>query len=156
MKQKLIIGIAAASLAASAVLAGGHNASPEEKAIKARQAHMQLYGFNLGILGGMAKGDIEYNADLASAIAGDLAALTQVSQFAYWPEGTSNADMEGTRALPVGWEDPEMAMKLHQGMIDASVAMADAASTLEGLQGAMGAVGAACGACHKATRAPAN
>ena len=41
--------------------------SPALAAVKARQSAMTLYSFNLGLLGGMAKGDIEYDADAASA-----------------------------------------------------------------------------------------
>jgi len=154
MKRVLITGIAIAGIAASAVFAGGHSASPEEKAVKARISHMELYAFNLGILGAMAKGDMDYNGDLAAAIAGDLDKLANVSQFAYWPEGTSTDDMEGTRALPVGWENFEQSMALAGDLGKATAAMVEGAGSLEGLQAAMGAVGKACGACHKATRAP--
>lgn len=156
MKHRFLVGIAAAAIAATTAFAGGHDKSPEQKAVDARKAHMQLYAFNLGILGGMAKGQVDYNADLASAVAGDLAALSKVSQAAYWPEGTSNADMEGTRALPAAWENMEDTMKMGGDMVAAAEAMAAAAGTLDGLKGAMGALGGACGACHKATRAPAN
>lgn len=156
MIRSLIAAAALAGIAATGAFAGGHNASPEQKAVNARNAHMQLYSFNLGLLGGMAKGDIEYSAELAGALASDLAALTKVSQAAYWPAGTTNADMEGTRALPAAWENMENTMKLAGGLVAAADALAAAAGTLEGLQGAIGPVGKACGDCHKATRAPKN
>ena len=57
------IALASISLAAvvlgTAVSAGGHGGNP---AVKARQAHMQLYGFNLGALGAMAKGCLLYTS----------------------------------------------------------------------------------------------
>jgi len=36
-----------------------------DKQIKARQSVMQIYSFNLGQLGAMAKGEIKYDAKLA-------------------------------------------------------------------------------------------
>lgn len=154
LNRLFISGLAAAAIATTSAFAAGH--STGNKAVDARQAHMQLYAFNLGQLGAMAKGAMDYNAELATALASDLAALSSMSQAAYWPEGTSVDDVEGSRALAAGWEDSENAMKLAGGLAEAAAAMAEAAGTLEGLQGAMGAVGGACGACHKATRAPAN
>lgn len=154
LTNKAILGLGAAMIAATTAFAGGHSASPEEKAVKARQAHMQLYAFNLGILGGMAKGEMEFNADLAQAVAGDLAALASASQFAYWPEGTSSDDMEMSRALPAGWEMADETMAKAGALAEAATALAAAAGTVEGIQGAIGAVGASCGSCHKATRKP--
>ena len=66
---------------ASLAFAGGHEGNP---AVAARKAHMDLYSFNLGMLGAMAKGETEYNADAAKAAAGNLAALAQLNQSAYW------------------------------------------------------------------------
>lgn len=156
MIRSVVTACVVAGIAATGAFAGGHSASPEQKAVNARIAHMQLYSFNLGLLGGMAKGDVEYNADMAVAFANDLYALTKVSQAAYWPSGTTTADVEGTRALPAGWENVENTIKLSRGLVTAANVLAEAAGTLEGLQGAIGPVGKACGDCHKATRAPKN
>ena len=57
------------------VLSDGHIAG----AIKARQALMTLYAANLGALGAMAKGDVEYKAEAASAAANNLQALVNLS-----------------------------------------------------------------------------
>ena len=72
------------------------------KAIEARQAQMQLYAFNLGQLGAMAKGEMPYDAGLASAAAGNLAQLSNLNGAAVWPIG-SDIDSLGkdvTTALP--------------------------------------------------------
>ena len=83
---------------AGSAFAGGHGGNP---AVTARKAHMQLYSFNLGTLGAMAKGEVEYDADAASAAAGNLAALAALSQRAYWVPGTSSDDLpDESRALP--------------------------------------------------------
>ena len=124
------------------------------KAVKARQATMQLYAFNLGILGGMAKGAMEYNADAASAAAGNLVKLSSQNAMAYWPKGSAQGEIDGSRALPALWEDMAGVGQAAGAMKEAAVAMEAAAGTdLASLQGAMGALGAACGGCHKAYRA---
>lgn len=155
MKTTAIAIVTTATLAATSVFAGGH-ASPESQAVAARQAHMNLYAFNLGVLGGMAKGSVDYNAEFATSIAGDLATLAKMSQAAYWPQGTAQGEIEGSRALASAWANYEETVKLSMDLAAAADAMVAAAGTLEGLQGGMAALGGACGACHKATRGPKN
>ncbi len=153
---KLFSGLLADGLClAGAAQAESHmDAKAIQGAIKALQATMQLYAFNLGILGAMAKGDAEYNADAATAAAGNLVKLSTQNQMAYWPKGSDNASAEGTKALPAIWEDMEGIVKASAAMSDAAMAMESAAGTdLASLQGAMGALGGACGGCHKAYRA---
>lgn len=115
MKRVTTFFIAAALAAStSAAFAGGHGGNP---AVKARQSHMQLYAHNLGILGGMARGNIEYDAGAAQAAANNLAALSTLDQRSYWVPGTSNAELgEATRALPALWE----AVQLHAKSVDNS------------------------------------
>lgn len=141
----------AATTLSSAIAQNGVN-----PAVKARQSIMQLYAFNLGQLGAMAKGDVEYNADAASAAAGNLASLTQLNQMAMWPQGTDNENDPHTRALPAIWTSfPDVGAK-GKALADAAAAMQVAAGTdLDSLRGAIGAVGSSCGACHKAYRGPA-
>jgi cytochrome c556 len=124
-----------------------------EGAIKARQSMMQLYAFNLGALGAMAKGTVEYNADAASASAGNLLALSQMSQAGMWPQGSDVGSYPNTRALPDIWAKyPDIAEK-GKALGAAAEAMNAAAGTdLASLQGAMRELGGACGACHKAYR----
>lgn len=151
-KKSVILGITAAAVAGTMVFAASHGGNP---AVKARKAHMQLNAHNIGILGGMAKGDIEYNADAAQAAANNLLALSQLNQMSYWPPGTSNAELgDETRALPAAWEDMAGVIEDAQALTAAAEAMASNAGTLEGVQASIGALGGACGACHKAYRAP--
>ncbi len=153
-KRNVILGLGAAAVAATMVVAGGHGGNP---AVTARKAHMQLYAHNLGILGGMAKGEVEFNADAAQAAADNLASLASFNQMSYWPQGTSNAELgDETRTLPAVWANMEDAMAKGNAMVEAANAMQAAAGSLEGVQGAIGQVGGACGACHKAYRAPNN
>lgn len=124
-------------------------------AIKARQSQMQLYAFNLGQLGAMAKGSVDYDADAAKAAAGNLVKLTSLAAGPMWLPGSDNSAKTNSRALPELWQNfPDVGAKA-KAAADAAVALEMAAGTsLEALQGAMGAMGGACGACHKAYRAP--
>ena len=126
-------------------------------AVKARVAIMQLYANNLGQLGAMAKGQVEYDADAAMKAAGNLALLVQLDQSTLWPEGTDNFAMDGTRALPDIWQNFPDVMAKGAALGEAVTAMQGAAGTdLASLQAAMGGLGGACSACHKAYRAPEN
>lgn len=134
-------------------IAGGHGGNP---AVKARKAHMQLYAHNLGILGGMAKGEVEYDADAASAAANNLAALTAFDQRSYWAPGTSTDELgEETRALPAIWQEGSKAGEIGGQLAEAAAALAAVAGDGQAALGpAMGGVGGACGACHKAYQQP--
>ncbi len=143
------------SLAAGVVLAASHGGGPFDAAIKARQAHMQLYAYNLGILGGMAKGAREYDAGLATAAAANLAALSGLNQAGYWPPGSDSFDNDNTAALPALWDNLEDAGRKGAALAEAVSALQEAAGNgLQALQGAIGPVGQACAACHKAYRKP--
>jgi cytochrome c556 len=118
-------------------------------AIKARQAHMTLYAHNIGVLGNMARERIPYDAEAASAAASNIAALSQLDQSRYWPEGSDNS-VEGSRALPAIWENLDDVMAKTEDLAVAAAAMEEAAGQgLGALKGAMGGLGGACGACHE-------
>ncbi len=155
ISRKLVSIAAIAAVAATAVYAGGHGGNP---AVKARQAHMQLYAFNLGILGGMVQEKTEYNAEMATTAAADLAALAALTQANYWPEGTSSEDLpEESRALPNGWTDFQGAIAISMKLAENSAAMAAVAGNgLDELKAAFGPAAGTCGECHKAYRAPNN
>ncbi len=133
---------------AGLAFAGGHGGNP---AVAARKAHMDLYAHNIGILGAMAKGEVEYSADAAMAAANNVAALSSLSQAGYWVPGTSNAELgEETRALPAIWEEGSMAAQIGGQLAEAAVALAAVAGNgQQALGAALGPVGQACGACHQ-------
>lgn len=145
MKILSVIAAAAVTLGTTA-FADGHS---EDPAVTARQAHMQLYAHNIGILGGMAQGKADYDADLAQVAADNLAAVAALDERTYWIEGTA----EGTKALPAIWENMDDFMAKQQMMVDASAAMTLVAGTdLAGLQDAMRDLGGACSVCHREYR----
>ena len=143
----------ALGLVAGTAFAAGHDGPPP--AVKARLGLMANLAYNLGVLGEMAKGNTDYNADVAAVAAANLAAFSATDQSLLWTAGTDTGSISGTRALPKIWEamadfDSKSADLAKASMTFAAAAGAD----LAGLQGAIGGVGAACGACHKAYREP--
>ena len=140
--------VAALALGATLASAGGHS-DPNAAAVKARQAHMTLYSHNLGPLGGMARGNMDYDADVAQAAADNLAALATMSQAGYWLPGTDSDSVEGSRALAAIWEEGSTAGDIGAQLAEAAVALqGEAGNGLEALQAAIGPVGQSCGACH--------
>lgn len=128
-------------------------ATAQADALKARQGQMQLYAHNLGILGSMAKGAVDYDAAAASAAASNLATLAKLDQSTLWPQGTAVGDVEGSRALPELWSTYPAVLDASAALVTAADAMdAAAGQGLEQLQAAMGPLGGACGGCHKLYR----
>jgi len=129
---------------------------PHDSAIKGRQAMFQTYQFNIGILSAMAKGKTEYNAEIASDAAANLAAAANFAQSSMWPAGSDN-ETEGNaknRALPAIWETfPAIVEKAEALKESSAVLAAEAGGGLEALQGAIGDVGNSCKGCHDDFRA---
>ena len=120
MNRKIAIGIA--GLVTATVIGTAYAQQGGNPAIKARQSIMQLYAFNLGALGAMAKGEAAYNADAATSAANNLVTLTQLDQSAMWPAGSDNAADTSARALPALWQNfPDVMTK--------GAALSDAYST---------------------------
>jgi cytochrome c556 len=138
-----------------AIVAGGALAqSAVDGAIKARKAHMGLLAFNVGPLGAMAKGDMPYDAAMATTLATNLSHIASLDMTRYWTEGSAKGEAEGTRAQPAIWENMADVGVKAAALRDATTALAAAAGTdLAALQAAMGPVGQACGACHQTYRA---
>ena len=155
MRKSLITAclVSATIAVTGTAFAGGHG-SPADQAVAARQAHMTLYGFNIGPLGQMAQGKMDYDAAIASAAAANLAAMANMDQTAYWLEG-SDASMGNNRAKAAIWEDADGFAAEIQKMAAAATALAAVAGDgLDALRGGIGAVGGSCGSCHERYRAP--
>lgn len=149
-KAALIATLASLSLSSAAF--ADEQADPN---VNARHAYMSLLAYNLGVLGGMAQAQMPYDSDMAATAAANLHALSQVDTTRMWAEGTDNFSLDGTRALPAIWENPDDFVARFAALTTASEAMAAAAGTdLASLQGAVGALGASCGGCHRAYREP--
>lgn len=145
----LAIGVAATTLALPAL------ADSIDDAIKARQGYYQVVLHNAGALFGMAKGDIDYNAEAASTHANNLAALAAMNNSSMWPAGSSKEDRKGkTRALPVIWSTYPAIGEKGQAFKDATAKLAETAGNgLGELRANVGALGASCKGCHETYRA---
>lgn len=121
-------------------------------AIDARQSHMTLYAFNLGPLGAMAKGEIEYDAETAAAAAENIAALARIDESRYWPPGSDMETLgeDRTEALKTIWAEGSEIGDRAETLVKTSADMARAAGNgLASLRAAIGPLGKACGGCHE-------
>lgn len=144
---KILLVAAGLAVASTAAIADGHLA----KAVKARQAAMQLYAFNIGILGAMAQGKMDYDANAASAAANNLKALSVMDGSAMWPPGSGNDNKDlKTAALPTIWSTWPAVAEKGKAFATAASAMADnAGNGLDALRANIGALGKSCGGCHQ-------
>lgn len=117
--------------------------------LKARQGQMRIMAINLGLLGGMAQGKMDYNAEAAQAAADSLVAISGVHQDLLWPAGSDSMSMDGTKALPAIWDDNAGFMADWADFGTAAKAMQAVAGTgQEALGPVMGQMGGTCKACH--------
>ncbi len=146
------------ALAAAVVLAGSVSAQdPIANAIGARQSLMRLFVYNLGTLGGMAQGKIDYDAASAQRAASNLAKLAAVDSSTMWVAGSDADAVSNTHAKADIWTNgAEFAGNFEKLAAAATAMEAAAGGGLDSLKGAIGAVGGACGGCHKAFRTPMN
>lgn len=145
---------AALALAAATALPAAAE-TPFATEIEARQGQFKLLAINVGPLVGMAQGQVPYDAALARQAADNLVAIAGLHEGLLWPEGSDNAAVAGTRALPAIWEDIEDFGTRLAALRSATADLQGVAGDgLEAVQGAIGPVGAACSSCHQAYRAP--
>ncbi|WP_424969590.1 c-type cytochrome [Dinoroseobacter sp. S76] len=126
-----------------------------ENQLKARQGQFRLIALNIGVLGGMARGNVPYDAEMAQAAADNLVAVASLHQGAMWPEGSDSMSIDGTRAMPSIWEDNADFLSKWGDVATAAAGIAAVASDGQAALGpALGPLGATCKACHEAHRAP--
>lgn len=144
-------------IAATAVLATLTTAvaAQENRAVEGRKGQFSILALNLGVLGGMAKGSVAYDADAAQAAADSIVGVSMVHQPTLFPEGTDNMSMDGTRAMPIIWDQMDDFAAKWGALGAAAKEMQMAAATgQEALGPNLGKIGGACKACHDTYRAP--
>ena len=148
--SKSIFAAALLSLPLAATVQG-QSADPFAGHIAARQGYMDILAFNIGVLGGMARGSMDYDAEVAQTAANNILAMTQVDGRGFWAEGSDNFALgDATRALPAIWENMAGFGEAWMAFGAAAQGTADAAGGgLEALQASMGALGGSCGGCHR-------
>ena len=149
MKKTMLLCLSAAVLSVS-TLAIADKHDPNLKAIKARQGEMQLRSFNAGPLFAMAKGDLEYDAELAAKLANNMKLLLDLDMGRAWPQGSDNANYPGkTTALPKIWETyPEIGEYGKKFGAAVNDLAASAGNGLSELRRTVGPLGKSCKACH--------
>ena len=141
------------ALAAALALPALAPALATDAAVTARKGQFQMFALNLGVLGGMAQGQRDYDAAAAQEAADNLFHLSRNSQLGMWPEGSDNASRDGTRALPAIWENNDDFLAIFARLQAGTEAMqAVAGDDLAAVQGALGGIAGACQACHQAFR----
>ncbi|MDM1544942.1 cytochrome c [Ignatzschineria indica] len=114
-----------------------------EKVIDYRQAAFKVAGWNMGILGGMLKGEIEYNPEEAVAAAKRINEMAKAVG-ATFVDGT----YEGSNASPKIVEERADFDKKLAAFIQESDVMVEAAGEKKTLAAQMGKLGGTCKSCH--------
>ena len=148
--KPLLIAAVGLSIAATSVVAQDFKGQ-----IKARQGQFWTMALSLSVLGDMAKGAREYDAEVAQAAADTLAGVAMFDPSILWVEGSDNVMLDTTRANPSIWDEPDdFAAKWGAFQQGAATMQAAAGQGLDALRPAMGAVGGTCKACHEKHRGP--
>lgn len=140
--------IATGSFAAS-------HAKVDNKTVAARHAQMNMISYHTGVLGAIAKGEAEFNAETVNAAATNLRDLAKLNGATLWLPGTEQGAVDGSRAKTEIWSDPAgFAARFDQlaSAADAMIGAADAGA----VGAAMGGIGGSCKACHEGYRGPKN
>ena len=145
--RTLVILVVGMSLLAPALAA---EKDPNLKLIKARQSIMQLRSFNAAPLFAMAKGKIDYDADLAGKMATNLQTLLELDMRRAWKKGTDNVAYPGkTEALPEIWSADSAIGKKGKDYAKAVDDLAAVAGNgLGALRETIDALGKGCKGCH--------
>lgn len=144
--SQLILILAGLSLALPGVAAK----DPNINAIKARQGNMEIRAFNAGPLFAMAKGKMDYDAALASKLAGNLKLLLELDTSRDWPKGSDNKNYpKKTTALPAIWTTyPEVGKYGKKYAAAVNEVNGVAGKGLDALRSKIGALGKSCKGCH--------
>jgi cytochrome c556 len=131
--------------------------APFSKEIKARQGIMVYRALNIGVLAGMAKGDVEYDGGAAQKAADNLVMSGAIDTSMLWPKGSDNSANPASTASPDAWSETSDVMAKNEAFVVAAKAMQEAASGgLDAVKAALDPLGGSCGGCHKTNRIPSN
>jgi cytochrome c556 len=144
MKFSIKVVLVAAALVATGAYAKGDRTDPNAIA---RSQTMQAIGGAMKVLGGMAGGDVAFDAAAASAAKDALVAAAQGAPAAFMTQGGEDPASESKADIWANWDD--FAAK--------ATALSNAATALdvssaETIGAGMGAIGGTCKDCHSAYR----
>jgi cytochrome c556 len=144
-----------AALIATAGYAASQTASSSNAGVAARHAQMQMVAYKIGMLGAVAKGEVEFDAEMVNSAATNLKMLASMDTASLWLDGTAQGEVDGSRAKAEIWSDRAGFIGKFKQMEDAAAGLVDVAS-LEDLRAGMGPLGGSCKACHETYRGPKN
>lgn len=127
-------------------------------AIENRRAALKEISKSIKLLSGMAKEEVGYDADKATAAASKInehAANLQAVEL--WPDGSdlTATQHDGNRAKADIWNDLDTFLTGFAELESASATLStEAGNGLDALKGSLGAAGKTCKACHKKSRGP--
>jgi cytochrome c556 len=126
--------------------------SPEGQAYFYRSSLMEVIAHEMGIVGGMARGDIPADEQKFKTASANVAMLAAMVPDAFMPQGIP----PGSRAMPEIWQNwNDFVMKAQQFSDAAATAnMAAQSGGIEAAKGAVQQVAQSCGGCHRNYRAP--
>lgn len=153
-KSAIAVGLSAA-LIATASVAGSHVAKSSNAAVSARHAQMQIIGYSIGVLGAVAKGEMEFDAAMVNSAATNLNRMATLDPATLWIAGTEQGAVDGSRAKAEIWSDSAGFAEKFADMDKASAALMGAAD-VDAVRAGMGALGGTCKACHEKYRGPKN
>jgi len=156
IKKVLAIGLVALGSSFLAVTSAQDGPTPEElaaQAVENRQSIFRLFRYNLGTISGMARGTVEFDAEIAERNARRIAAMAPMIPELFAAMDTREFDVN-TEALPVIWEQFDLFQERAQALIDGANTFADVAAGGDRMAtlGAIRAFGANCGNCHETFR----
>lgn len=143
----LAAGLCAAVAVGTVAIAASHDTVPPP--VKARQGAMQVVSLHTGLLSNMARGNADYDAEVAQTAADNLVTISQLHLSTLFTEGTDNAAVETSRALPAIWTDAAGFQTDWETFGTATTNLqAVAGDGLEALTPAVSELGKSCGGCH--------
>lgn len=136
-------------LAAGLLLVGGIAlAEATDPDAKARQALMDANGGAMKVLGGMAGGEVAFDATAAAAAVKTLTDNAAAIEATFKNQGAADPDSKAKAEIWANWDD-----FLAKGKALGDAAAAIDASSLDGIKAGLGGVGGACKGCHEAYKA---
>jgi cytochrome c556 len=131
-------------LTASLLFTAGTVLADAEKSIEYRQSVFNVTKWHMDPLGGMAKGELAYDADAALHHARQVNAMSHMAEEGF-AEGTEGGDAKAD--IWSNWDQFSGGMEKFQ-QVSAELVSAAEVGTLEALRPAVGEMGKTCKGCH--------
>ncbi|SMO75666.1 c-type cytochrome [Paracoccus laeviglucosivorans] len=144
------VALAAFSLTVP-LTAQAQDEGPIQQVIEARHGFFTMLSRNMGVLAGMAKGDIAYDEAAATTAAANIEALTHYDLPGLFIEGSDSqtASADDSAAKPEIWQNMDDFRTKFQGLAEAASGASEAVKGgQESVGPVVGKLGQACKACH--------